>query len=221
MRNIEFAQGEYYHLCNRGVDKRQITQGARDSERFIQSLDDFNTTTPTGGLFAMSTDKRNRDQQLDVLKNGKPLVNIICYCLNPNHFHLLLEEITENGIARFMHKISMGYSKYFNAKYRRTGALFSGPFRARRISNNDDLLHTSIYVGLNYKVHQYGSIASKLVRSSWDEYAQKKSGLCKKEIILDQFKNPHEYEKFANETLSLIIDKKFDNRALESLGIEL
>ncbi|OHB24588.1 MAG: hypothetical protein A2542_03490 [Parcubacteria group bacterium RIFOXYD2_FULL_52_8] len=221
MRSLEFSEGEYYHVCNRGVDKRQIILDHEDADRFMQGLTTFNSTAPVGGLFVLSCAGKEKSVIQQRAKEGQQLVDIICYCLNPNHFHLLLRERAENGIVRLLQRSTMGYSKYFNAKYKRKGTLFSGPFRARWIEDNDDLLHTSAYVNLNDQVHQLRHGVSKLVRSSWNEYLLGKTAICEKAIILGQFKNIAEYKAFAEESLELILEKKADDAELEMLGVEL
>jgi len=203
VRKIKFVKGEYYHIYNRGVDKRSIVCDPYDSNRFVQSLDVFNDTELTGSLYELSfiTSKN---------KSRKKLVDIIAYCLNPNHFHFILEQISPDGISKFMHRISGGHSWYFNNKYKRKGALFQGVFKAKHILGNDYLLHLSAYVNLNDQVHKLGGPAAKLVRSSWPEYFTGEKGLCNKGIIKKQFKTQQEYEKFCETSLLLMVEKKTD-----------
>ena len=206
MRKVPFENGEFYHVYNRGVDKRNIFSDQNDITRFLQSMDEFNTLEPIGSIYENSFVKN----QL-----GNPtskLVNFICYCINPNHFHFILEQVADNGISNFMKRMSGGYAKYFNEKYKRSGALFQGRFKAIHIDSNPYLLHVSAYVNLNDRVHTYplGNPTSKLVRSSWDEYTTKGSeNFCKKDIILGQFEDPKEYNQFARESLQGIIERRY------------
>ena len=154
MRKVQFVAGEYYHIYNRGVDKRSIVCDHYDANRFVQCLDVFNDTELTGSLYELSFAVNKK-------KSKKKLVNIIAYCLNPNHFHLILEQVSPNGISKFMHRISGGYSWYFNNKYKRKGALFQGVFKAKHIADNDYLLHLSAYINLNGRVHKLGGPAAK------------------------------------------------------------
>lgn len=208
MRKVQFAPGEYYHIYNRGVDHRNIVTDTADSDRFLQSLIEFNSEKVTGGLYEMS-----------FLKNPpkpKQLVEVVCYCLNPNHFHLLLKEINEGGISKFMHRFIGGYSKYFNNKYKRKGTLLQGRFKAKHISDNDYLLHASAYINLNDKVHQLQD--TMLVRSSWSEFInQSNSETCKKADILKQFKSNSEYKNFAEDSLQLMLSKRSDYKELLEL----
>ena len=184
MRKAIFAEGEYYHIYNRGTEKRSIFSDQDDILRFVESIIQFNVIDPIGSLFENSFRKKHGLLGSSTSKNAdEKLVNIVAYCLNPNHYHLLLQQVTEKGIEKFMQRLGTGYTKYFNNKYDRTGALFQGKFKAVHIDSNPYLLHVSAYVNLNNRVHQLGSSTSK---SSWDEYVkwEKKGGICKKDVIL-------------------------------------
>jgi hypothetical protein len=123
---------------------------------------------------------------------------VVAYCLNPNHFHLILKENKENGIATFMKKICTGHAMYFNKKYERSGVLFQGRFKSVHASSNDLLLYLSAYVNCNSQIH---SIADALEYPwcSFSEYMGKKGIECQKDIIMSQFKNSEEYRTFCLE----------------------
>ena len=78
-----------------------------------------------------------------------PLVAIGGYCLMPNHIHLLLREIVDGGISKFMHKVGTGYTMYFNILHQRVGNLFVKPFRSKHIGDDTYLQHASSYLHLN------------------------------------------------------------------------
>lgn len=217
MRKTAFADGEYYHIYNRGVDKRDIFMNQLDFGRFLQSMDEFNAEDPIGSIYENAFLK---DLAKDKTKKKK-LVNIICYCLNPNHYHFILEQLMDRGVEKFMHRLGGGYTKYFNSKHQRNGSLFQGPFKAIHIDSNKYLLHLSAYTNLNFKVHRLGSLASKW-RSSWDEYQNRRSnfGLCNKDIILEQFKNRTEYKQFAESSLEDILKRKDALKEVADLLLE-
>ncbi|MBX4181546.1 transposase, partial [Candidatus Parcubacteria bacterium] len=190
MRKIPFVEKEFYHIYNRGVDKRSIFSDQKDLARFFQSMAEFNTIEPIGSIYEKSFDKTD--------KVAKPLVEFVAYCLNQNHFHFIITQIEERGIEKFMHRLGTGYTKYFNEKHLRSGALFQGRFKANHINSNEYLLHASAYVNLNYKVHKLNP-DKNFVLSSWDEYADKKHlGMCSKDVVLGQFKSMKEYCKFSS-----------------------
>ncbi|OGF62278.1 hypothetical protein A2926_04280 [Candidatus Giovannonibacteria bacterium RIFCSPLOWO2_01_FULL_44_40] len=208
MRKVRFANGEFYHVYNRGVDKRVVFPRDDDFERFLKSMDMFNSTEPIGSIFEHSF-------LVKKARRFPKLVNLICYCLNPNHYHLILEQLKDNGISEFMKRLGGGFTNYFNLKNQRSGALFQGKFKAAHIDSNEYLLHVSAYVNLNNMVHR---IKSEKFKSSWEEYfgdANKK--LCSKDIILKQFKNKHEYKDFAENSLKSIQERKSMLKELETM----
>lgn len=149
MRKVQFAEGEYYHIFNRGVERRKIFCSKSDYRRFlfdlyacndVQSLD--NVARGYRGLASVKMFDTKR-------KHRKPFVSILCFCLMPNHFHLLLRQHRENGVPRFMQKLSTAYTMYFNTKHDRVGALFQGTYRAVHIKDEDYLTHLSRYIHLN------------------------------------------------------------------------
>lgn len=208
IRNISFAEGEIYHIFNRGVDKRDIFLDQYDLQRFFQAIQVFNTLKPIGSIYASLFSKKEKSQT----EADQKLVEIICYCLNPNHFHLVLKQVFDGGISKFMHRLAGGYSRYFNEKNQRSGSLFQGKFKAKHVDTNNYLLHLSTYVNLNNQIHpkpqSLSGKATKLSQSSWEEYVEEKNGICKKDIVLDQFRSVEEYKKFAEESLGDITKRK-------------
>lgn len=147
-RKFSFAPGEYYHLYNRGTEKRTIFLDYGDYLRFLVLLHvaDFHQpvqlsdycqglSSPITALWARSF--------------GDKLVDVGAYCLMPNHFHLLVREKADNGIPKFMKKLLTGYSMYFNKKRTRTGQLFEGTFKATHVDNDEYLKYLFAYIHLN------------------------------------------------------------------------
>lgn len=220
MRRVIISDGEYYHVFNRGVDKRDIFMDEHDMERFLLSITDFYSTTPIGSLYE-NRFKKNRLGSLTPKSRGSDgeeentLTDLICYCLNPNHFHLVLFQKTDNGIQRFMQKLGTGYTNYFNEKYTRSGGLFQGSYKAVHIESNTQLLHTSVYVNLNGEA---SGVRAGRSLSSWSEYVERtSSGICKKDIVLSQFASSRDYETFARSSLEDIVRRKREQKELASL----
>ena len=212
MRKVIFAKGEFYHIYNRGTDKRDIFSCENGMARFLESMIEFNVLEPIGSLYAQSFRKKNqlntstaKGEVTDVV--DEKLVNIIAYCLNQNHYHFILQQVSDRGIEKFMQRLGTGYTMYFNSKQERSGALFQGRFKAVHINSNAYLLYVSAYVNLNNRVHQLRGSTSK---SSWDEYIgkQKGVGICEKEIVLGQFRKPEEYIAFAENSLQGILERR-------------
>lgn len=212
-RKVSFAEGELYHAYNRGVEKRPIILDQDDLSRLKESLVKFNRIEPIGSIYEYSFKKSEGV--------SSPLVQIVCYAINDNHFHLLIKQTAERGVEKFMHRLGTGFSMYFNRKYQRSGSLFQGKFQAIHVDTNEYLLRLSVYINLNYRAHQLGGKASKLVATSWLEYMQpanSKEAISKPEIILSQFNNPVEYRKFAEEALQDILVNKELLQELEEVG---
>lgn len=220
MRNTTFAVGEYYHIYNRGVDKRIVFEDNQDIHRFYEGLLEFNVLEPIGSLYEHSFAKKLGSS---TSKSDDRLVSFLAHCANPNHFHLLLRQEAENGIEKFMHRTGTGYTKYFNNKYKRNGSLFQGRYKSVHVNSNEYLLHLSAYINLNDRVHQLGSSTSKLVKSksSWREYiGDENNWVCEKKIILDQFGSTKEYEEFALSSLESICERKEEMKDMEELLLE-
>lgn len=199
MRKFEFTNGEYYHIFNRGNNKRPIFIDDKDFSRFFQSMIEFNTIEPIGSIFINSFRKKS------LRGSTSKLVEFVCYCLNPNHYHFILKQLVDEGVQKFIHRIATGYTRHFNEKHDYNGSLFQGRYKAAHINSNEYLLHLSAYVNLNDRVHSLRGSTSK---SSWDEYVLDRGGFCKKGIILNQFKSVVEYKQFAGDSLKVAKERK-------------
>ncbi len=204
-RKIEFKTGEYYHLYNRGVDQREIFLDEKDYLRFLKSLKVFNQVQPVESLHLAGKREVIRQAAGSLYSDpaaNNPIIDVICYNLLPNHFHLLVKQNIKGGISKFMHKVCSGYAWYFNYKYNRSGSLFQGRFKASQITQNEYLIYLSAYINANSQIHSIQE-ASKWSWSSYDEYVGKfQYDLIKPRIITDQFKNKGEYAKFVNQLTS-------------------
>ncbi len=209
MRKEKFVNGECYHIFNRGTDKRIIFSEQNDLDRFFQSMEEFNTVEPIGSIYENSFRKKSFGNPISKCLQREKLVNFTCYCLNPNHYHFILEQLVDKGVEKFMQKLGIGYTKYFNQKYERSGVLFQGAFKTVHIDSNEYLLHLSAYINLNNRVHKFDQFGNSISKSSWDEYIEKsKNGFCEKSIILSQFNNTSEYKIFAEDSLKGIKERK-------------
>lgn len=215
-----FVIGQYYHIYNRGTDKRIIFMDKFDLERFLQSMEEFNSVEPIGSIYENRFKKDN--------KLGAPsakLVDIICYSLSPNHFHFILSPLVENGIEKFMQKLGSGYTMHFNEKYERSGVLFQGRYKSILIKTDDYLIYLSAYINLNNKIHfsvneknnsqnfEKNKNKQLFYKSSWEEFlGENKESLCNKSIVLDRYKNIEEYKEFAESVAQRVIEKRIDKK---------
>ncbi len=181
-------------------------------------MSNFNVVEPIGSIYEHSFNQLGSSAP-----KSKKLVNFIAYCLNQNHYHFILEPLVDDGVQKFMHRLSTGYTNYFNEKYKRNGSLFQGKYKAIHVKSNSYLLHLSVYVNLNFRVHKNlnKEWMKKLPISSFKEYIEKTSkSFCKKEIILGQFKNKSEYKYFCDETLPNILSRKESEKELKFMLLE-
>jgi putative transposase len=153
MRKVSFAEGEFYHIYNRGNSRQTIFVTVTDYKRFVALLYLANSTNP----FEF---REISDRELFGFNRGEQLVAIGAYCLMPNHFHILATPLVEDGIVKFMRKLSTGYSMYFNKKHHRTGALFEGKFKSEHVDSDNYLKYLFSYVHLN---------PVKLIQSKWQQ----------------------------------------------------
>lgn len=194
LRKTNFVESEYYHIYNRGVDKRNIFSDKSDLKRFLQSMKEFNTKNPIGSLYENSFIKKK-----ELGGKASKLVNFVAYCLNPNHYHFILTPLVEKGVEKFMQRLGTGYTMYFNEKHKRSGVLFQGKFKSKHLNSDKYLIQASSYVNLN-NYDKNGIIKKSLNASSWIEYIGPDNiNFCERSIILDQFESIKEYKEFALE----------------------
>ena len=131
---------EFYHVLNRGVDKRNIVLDDSDRLRFVHDLYVMNNRLP------VSHSNTDRNQ-----KKRDCLVDIHAWCLMNNHYHLLLSSKSEDpaNMSQFMKKLNMGYAKYFNEKYQRVGGLWQGKYKKILLSRDAHFMYIPYYIHLN------------------------------------------------------------------------
>lgn len=142
-RYYTFSENEYYHIFNRGNNRQQIFHEQEDYHTFIRFLYLSNGTDNTRMYRIDPAQAFDHDR-------GEPLVHIGAYCIMPNHFHILLTPSNhKDGVSTFMLRLGTRYATYVNNKYRRTGSLFEGPYRARLVDNDRYLKYLYAYIHLN------------------------------------------------------------------------
>lgn len=142
-RKVPFENDEHYHVFNRGVEKRKIFLDEEDYSYFTFILNLFNTEEP-----AINARFHYRGRT-SIIKPNDKLVEIVSYCLLPNHYHFLLRQASDNGASKFLQKVMTGYTMYFNKKYKRSGALFQGKTKSNHIDTDKYLKYLKMYIELN------------------------------------------------------------------------
>ena len=150
VKRPQLVNNEIYHIVIRGVGESEIFKDRDDHYRWIFSLYEFNTTD------LVEIRKRREKRQKEKASGGptsadnrEVLVEILAFYFMPNHIHLLVKQVKDNGITQFMRKLETGYAAYFNKKYDRKGHLFQGIFKAVHIKNDEQLKTVFVYIHTN------------------------------------------------------------------------
>jgi len=196
-RKLSFSVDEFYHIYNRGTEKRDIFLDKADYLRFIVLLYISNNVD----VVHISNLINKGDALMKILDLDKKetLVDIGAYCLMPNHFHLLIKEKKEGGIAKFMGKLATGYSMYFNKRYERTGKLFQGVFKATHADNDEYLKYLFAYIHLN---------PVKLIEPEWKESGIKNKNTASSFLNEYSYSSYFDYSENGNRPEGKIINKE-------------
>jgi len=161
MRKEPFGVGDYVHVFNRGNRKMDIVRDENDRWRFLTSLRFYNDRNPAEYIirsFFAERKMQNADLGRSNLpkqepfawpiaeNSQKPIVSVVSFCLMPNHYHLLLQEIIPGGITMLTRKLDGGFTTYLNNKYGESGKIFQGSYRARRITDLRYLQYVDAYI---------------------------------------------------------------------------
>src|SRR3989339_1446966 len=212
MRKQTIVTGEYYHIYNRGVDKRNIFSDKNDMRRFIESMIEFNQVD---GIISLSN---LRKTEIESKALSEPLVAFVAYCLNPNHFHFVLKQLVDGGIAKFMQKLQGGYTYYFNVKNSRSGSLFQGTFKSHLMNDENYFNKTLGYVNKNYAIHTIPKNKQHLVFASDHEYENNNFKLVSKKegkSVLKIFNGSDNFKKHCDEIVDIIRKVRGKNSLLE------
>jgi len=201
-REIPLVSGEIYHVINRGIASQPIFGDKRDYHRFLETIFYYQNQNPPlryAKFLTLSVEERNRI--LRNLKKKKDFnVEFMSFCLMPNHFHLLLRQVKDGGISKFLSNLTNSYTRYFNTKNQRKGPLFQGKFKAVRIENDNQLLHVTRYIHLNpytsYVIKNVEELAS-YPYSSFQEYLNPNDNqIMNKDEVLSHFKSLRLFKEF-------------------------
>ncbi len=211
MQRPRFVNNKIYHIYNRGVDKRNIFMQELDYLRFIHDLFEFNDQQPAPKILSFNKSEVGLPQNKTKREPRKLLVEILSFCLMPNHYHLLILQKSNNSITEFMRKLGTGYTNYFNQKYERTGVLFQGKFKAILIEDDSHFIHIPHYIHLNAldliepkwrngEIKNYSKAIKFLENYRWSSYLDcigKKNfpSVTQKDFLMKFFEGPKNYKK--------------------------
>jgi putative transposase len=241
MRKLIFQNNQIYHIYNRGVDKRSVFDSSKDYTTFLDYLAKCNkyklAEDKNDDLYnddEVNLKRKNPEKNKgEINKEDDPLVDILVFCLMPNHFHLLLRQKIEGGITKFMQRVGTGYTMFFNSKEKRSGALFQGRFKAVHVKEQKYFDYLIFYIHFNPLELITGIIMenkealiflNEYEWSSHREYCFVKEMkdsmfLSNREFILSNFKNSKEYKKKAIEWMEILKtenkDKDFNSIVID------
>lgn len=194
----KFASGSIFHIYNRGNNKEKIFFDEQDYKAFLHRL----------GLCLGFNEKDLNQEKLTAMpysriritEMGKNNFRIFAFCLMPNHFHLLIEQVGDIPISKLISKLCTSYAMYINKKYKRVGHVFQDCFKAVLMKNHPQFIWTPCYIHMN-------PVKDKLVKhpkdyqwSSYNDYASNRNlPVVSKEFLLETFGN---VKNFIEQTLN-------------------
>lgn len=205
LRKDPLDVGEIYHVMNKSIAGFKIFNSEHDYQRILQNFAYFSIGDPLP-KFAFFLDRSHQARKSfeaylhQCFPKPNLRVQIIAYCLMPTHFHLILKPLEENGISLMMHDALNSYSHYFNAKYKRKGPLWVGPFKNVLVDSDEQLWHLTRYLHLNPSTASIVKNPEDWPYSSYHEYiapTKVKWILCDYQELLNI--RPKLYRKFVED----------------------
>lgn len=214
IRKIPLVTSQIYHVFNKIQGDQQLFSIARISQAMLDALWYYQfTSVPMKLSHYRVQSKFIRSSIATSLENKPRNIEILAYCLMPNHYHLLLKQCAEEGISTYVGNIQNSITRFANTKLNQKGHIFIGQFKAVRMSSDEQLLHVSRYIHLNpftgYVVKTIDTLFD-YPYSSLSEYLQEGEGICNKKLVLSYFSKKNTYKKF-------IEDQKDYQRTLAAL----
>ena len=222
MRKEPFAEGNYVHVFKRGVKKLPIVRDKIDCWRFLKILSHCNDRY-LSEHWEQEIEEHVKNSSASIFDRPphwpteEPLVMVLAYTLMPNHFHLLLKEITAGGVGRFMQKLGNSMTAHFNLKYKEVGSMFQGAYKAKCIERNEYMQYVPLYImvknvfelypgGLARTVQEFDEAYAWATRYEFSSFADYASAqvrparvIIEKEILGEKFPTPEVFKTYARE----------------------
>jgi putative transposase len=202
-RKCVFINDRYYHVFNRGFEKREVFSQTREYLRALKTATyyQYRGKPLSFSHFLRQSESDQAKMLSSIQKTDNKLVDIVAYCLMPNHFHFILKQNQKNGISKFISDFTNSYTKYFNTRHERGLMLFQGTFRAVPVEDDEQLLHLSRYIHLNPFVSSIVELADleKYPWSSYSEYLeQNNNALSDSDLIIKMIGGTKNYREFVD-----------------------
>jgi putative transposase len=214
-RKTPLVNGVVYHVYNRGVNRQPIFFSPKDYKRALNVIEFYlPKDIPIRYSKFLQLPKDLQEEILDTTKQKERIVDIISYCLMPNHFHLLLKQNCENGIKNFTRNFQISITKYINKRHHRVGPLLQGPFKASLVENDNQILHVQRYIHLNPYTAYIVKNPEDIINYPWSslgEYLETSDlKICNKKLLQLFFNSKDKLLKF-------ILDQADYQRKLKGL----
>ena len=236
MRKEQFTIDSYVHVLNRGTKKLPIVRDDQDRKRFIKSLFYLNDEyVPENWSRELSRLDIPLFQRPSTWRDRQPIVSILAYNLMDNHFHLLLKEIKDGGISRFMHKLGTSMTNSFNLRHKETGSIFQGAYKARMIDDDNYFRYVCVYImiknaferypgGLGVAISEFDKAYDFALRdmfySSGEYFQGRNFSIVEKKDIEDIFETPTDFKMFARECmLGVSLDEILGDLTMEDKAL--
>lgn len=204
----KYIANGYYHIYNRGVEKRIIFIDQQDYAVFLSYLKEYLLPKNEKELHERLSDPqispKEKDKVLRLLRmnNFAGEITLLAYCLMPNHFHFFVKQKEAESIDRFVQSLATRYTAYFNRKYKRVGSLYQGVYKAVLITSEQHFLHLSRYIHRQALASQGETLREQQPCSYLEYLGRRKSAWIHPEEILSYFDktNPNlSYENFVKQ----------------------
>jgi putative transposase len=211
----ELITGEIYHIILRALDDNLIFKDINDYYRGIFSIYEFNNDNSVE-IWRRRRDRIAEKKREKMWEVGSPtildkrdrFVDVLAFCFMPNHVHLLLKQIKNEGVSKFMQKIGGGYGRYFNDKYKRKGYVFQNRFKSVHIQDDKQLMIVVPYIFTN---------PVALIEPGWKEHGVKNHSIEKIIKFLKDYKWSSYQDCIGMKNFSSVTQRDF---LLEAMGDE-
>lgn len=203
IRRDILTNDECYHIFSRSIAGFKIFNNIFEYSRIIDQIDllRYQNFNYKYSQFIDLGLNMQLDIKKDLQEENDIFVRVIAFCIMPTHFHLILQQKTDKGIANFIGRVLNSYSKFFNTEHKRSGPLWSSRFKSVHIKGDEQLLHLTRYIHLNPSSAGLIENPEDWKYSSYQQYLGKENcSHCDYGGILEI--KPKQYKKFVDDRKS-------------------